>query len=140
MTTRNLALIVKDQDPLTMAASEAVQQACQRMWERRVGAVLVTDANHRLVGIFTGRDAVRAHAEGKNPAETTLSSTMTPSPDTISPERNAIEALRAMSDGGYRHLPIVGDGRILGVVSRGDFTGIELDHLERETHLWERIG
>lgn len=140
MTTRNLALIVKDQDPLTMAASQTVQHACRRMWERRVGAVLVTDANHRLVGIFTGRDAVRALAEGKNPAETTLSSTMTPGPDTISPERNAIEALRAMSDGGYRHLPIVRDGKILGVVSRGDFTGLELDRLEGETHLWERIG
>ena len=140
MTNRNLALIVKDQNPLTIAASQTVQHACQRMWERRVGAVLVTDASQRLIGIFTGRDAVRALAEGKNPAETTLASTMTPNPDTISPERTAIDALRAMSDGGYRHLPIVAGEKIRGVVSRGDFCGLELDHLERETHLWERIG
>ena len=123
-----------------MAANQTVQHACQRMCERRVGAVLVTDAKHRLVGIFTGRDAVRALAECKNLAETTLAATMTPNPDTIAPERTAIDALRAMSDGGYRHLPIVADGEILGVVSRGDFNGLELDHLENETHLWERIG
>jgi hypothetical protein len=45
-----------------------------------------------------------------------------------------------MSDGGYRHLPIVVAQKIIGVVSRGDFLGLELDRLEDETHLWERIG
>ena len=140
MTNRNLAFIVKDQNPLIMAASETVQRACQQMWERRVGAVLVTGEKHRLVGIFTGRDAVRSLAECKDSAQTTLAVTMTPNPDTIAPERTAIDALRAMSDGGYRHLPIVADGKILGIVSRGDFKGLELDRLEDETHLWERIG
>lgn len=140
MTNRNLAFIVKDQNPLIMKESETVQHACQRMWERRVGAVLVTGAKRRLAGIFTGRDAVRALAESKNPAETTLAATMTHSPHTIAPERTAIDALRAMSDGGYRHLPIVKDGKILGIVSRSDFKGLELDHLEEETNLWERIG
>jgi CBS domain-containing protein len=140
MTNRNLAFIVKDQNPLILAAGETVQHACQRMSERRVGAVLVTDEKHRLVGIFTGRDAVRALAEGRNPAETTLAVTMTSNPDTIAPERTAIDALRAMSDGGYRHLPVVAHGKILGIVSRGDFKGLELDRLEDETHLWECIG
>jgi len=140
MTNRNLAFIVKDQLPLTMAASQTVQHACQRMMERRVGAVLVTDRKHRLVGIFTGRDAVRALAQCKDSAQTTLAAAMTPNPRTIAPEHTAIDALRAMSDGGYRHLPIVADGKILGIVSRGDFKGMELDRIEDETHLWERIG
>jgi CBS domain-containing protein len=140
MTNRRLAFIVKDQDPLMLAGKESVQHACQRMWERRVGAVLVTDDKRRLVGIFTGRDAVRTLAEGKNPARTTLAATMTPNPRTIAPDRTAIDALRAMSDGGYRHLPILGNGEILGIVSRGDFKGIELERLEDEAHLWERIS
>lgn len=140
MTNRSLAFIVKEQNPLMLPAHETVQHACQRMWERHVGAVLVTDDQHRLAGIFTGRDAVRALAQGKNPVRTTLAVAMTPNPDTIAPERTAIDALRLMSDGGYRHLPIVEDGRILGIVSRGDFKGLELDRLEDETHLWERIG
>ncbi|MCC7483632.1 MAG: CBS domain-containing protein [Burkholderiales bacterium] len=139
MINRRLAYIVKDQDPVIMPASESVQRACGRMCERRVGAVLVSDGKGRLVGIFTGRDAMRAAASGTNPAKTTLAEVMTPEPRTIAPERTAIDALRAMSDGGFRHLPIVADGRILGIVSRGDFKGMELDRLEEETHLWERI-
>jgi len=45
-----------------------------------------------------------------------------------------------MSDGGYRHLPIVADGKIIGIVSRSDFQSLELDRIETETELWERIG
>ncbi len=140
MTNRKLAYIVKDQDPLMLAGKETMQNACRRMCERHVGAVLVTNDKRRLVGIFTGRDALRSLAEGKRPATTMLADVMTPNPDTIAPERTAIDALRAMSSGGYRHLPIVADGKILGIVSRGDFKGLELDRLEDETHLWERIG
>ena len=44
-----------------------------------------------------------------------------------------------MCDGGFRHVPVVEDGKIWGVVSRGDFTGMELDRLEEEEHLWECI-
>jgi len=44
-----------------------------------------------------------------------------------------------MSDGGFHHLPVVEDGRIWGIVSRGVFTGMEIDRLEEETHLWECI-
>lgn len=119
---------------------DTVAHACRCMWERRVGAVLVADAERHLAGIFTGRDAVRVLAEGRNAADTPLASVMTPQPDTIAPERTAIDALRAMSDGGYRHLPVVKDGRIVGIVSRGDFQGMEIDRLEEETGLWERIA
>ncbi|MCC6610670.1 MAG: CBS domain-containing protein [Burkholderiales bacterium] len=139
MTNRRMAYIVKDQNPLTLPPDTSVQQACQRMWERRVGAVLVADGD-RLVGIFTGRDAVRALAEGRPPADTPLSAAMTATPDTIAPEATAIEALRRMFDCGYRHLPIVDRDRIVGIVSRGDFKGLELDRLESEIWLWERIA
>lgn len=140
MTNRNLAFIVKDQNPLTLTSNQTVQHACRRMVERRVGAVLVTDAKHHLTGIFTGRDAVRALAEGKDAATTTLAAVMTHHPHTVSPQQTALDALRTMSDGGFRHLPVIADGKILGIVSRGDFKGMELDRLEDETHLWERIG
>ncbi len=139
MASRRIVFIVKDQDPVQLTATETVQRACQRMWERRVGAVLVTDGSGRLVGIFTGRDAVHSLAQGKDIAGTPLALAMTPNPDTIAPERTAIDALRMMSDGGYRHLPVVEGGRILGIVSRGDFKGLELEQMEDETYLWERI-
>ncbi len=138
MTNRSLQYIVKDQAPLTRGPEASLQQACQDMWTRRVGAVMVVDAG-RLVGIFTGRDAVHALARGFDPRHTSLAVAMTPEPDTIPPEATAIDALRQMRDCGYRHLPIVDAGRIVGIVSRGDFQGLELDRLEGEDALWERI-
>lgn len=99
----------------------------------------MTEDDHRFVGIFTGRDGVhRVLAEGKSAARTTLAKVMTPDPNTMPPGKTAIEALRLMEDGRYRHLPIVDNGKV-GIVSRFDFNGMELDRLDEETGLWERI-
>jgi CBS domain-containing protein len=139
MKKRCIAFIVKDQEPLVMEVGQTVSDACRGMWARRVGAVLVVDADRTLAGIFTGRDAVRILAEGHDGPDTTLAVAMTPHPHTIGPDDTALDALRAMSDGGYRHLPVVQGGQILGVVSRGDFNGVEFERLSDETSLWERI-
>jgi CBS domain-containing protein len=140
MTDRHMIDMVRDQNPLTLPPDATVEHACQCMRDRRVGAVLVAQPNRSLVGIFTGRDAVcRVLAEGREPATTTLADVMTPDPDTMPPGKTAVEALRLMQDGGYRHLPIIESGRIVGIVSRGDFRGLELDRLDEETGLWERL-
>jgi CBS domain-containing protein len=132
--------IVRDQKPLMLPPTATVKEACRCMRDRDVGAVLVTDADRRLVGIFTGRDAVhRVLAEGKSAARTQLAAVMTPNPRTMRPGRTAIEALRLMEDARHRHLPIVEDEKVVGVVSRFDFKGLELDRLDEETGLWERI-
>ena len=74
---RKMSDIVRNQDPLTLPPSATVREACRYMRDRRVGAVLVTESEHRLVGIFTGRDAVhRVLAEGKRAARTTLAEVM----------------------------------------------------------------
>jgi CBS domain-containing protein len=139
MTNRKLAYIVKDQTPLVLPTHETVQHACRCMRERRAGSVLVLDDQQHLKGIFTGRDAVRTIAEGKDGAATRLAEAMTHDPVTITPESRAIDALRVMCDGGFRHLPVVENGRIWGIVSRGDFKGMEIDRLDEETHLFECI-
>lgn len=137
---RKMSDIVRSQDPLTLRPHATVKEACRHMRDRRVGAVLVTGEDSRLVGIFTGRDAVhRVLAEGKSAARTKLAEVMTRDPTTLHPVKNAIEALRLMDDGRYRHLPIVEDGKVVGIVSRFDFSGLELDRLDAETGLWERI-
>jgi CBS domain-containing protein len=59
--------------------------------------------------------------------------------DTISPGKVVIAALRVMEDRRCRHLPIVDDGKVVGIVSRFDFAGIELDRLDAEAGPWERI-
>ena len=138
---RTMSDLVRNQDPLMLPPTASVQEAARRMRQRNVGAVLVAEADARLVGIFTGRDAVaRVVAEGKDPARTTLAEVMSHNPETMTPRHNAIEALRLMQDARCRHLPIVHEGRIVGIVSRGDFHGIEQDRLDAETGLWERIA
>jgi CBS domain-containing protein len=137
---RKMSEIVRNQDPLTLPSNATVGEACQCMRDRRVGAVLVTEADGRLVGIFTGRDAVhRVLAEGKRAENTKLDEVMTRDPDAMPPGKTAIEVLRLMEYGHYRHVPIVENGMVVGIVSRFDFSGLELDRLDEETGLWERI-
>ncbi len=140
MTDRSMAEIIRNQTPVTMPATASVQMACKAMHKRRIGAVLVTDTKGKLTGIFTGRDAVRFLAAGKDPAATTLRMVMTRKPHTMPPGRTAIEALRLMRDGGFRHVPVVEEEAIVGIVSRGDFRGLEHDRLDVETGYWERIA
>lgn len=89
---RHMFDIVKNQNPLMLPPSTPVQQACRSMRNRRVGAVLVTAPDGRLLGIFSGRDAVgRVLAEGKDAAKTMLAEVITPEPHTIPPAKVAIE-------------------------------------------------
>jgi CBS domain-containing protein len=137
MTNRQLAEILKDQTLLTLGEQASVQEACQHMWESHKGSVLVIDLDQRLLGIFTGRDAVRTLAEGKSAETTSLGQAMTRNPVTVAPTTRAIDALREMNDCGIRHLPVLENDKILGVVSRGDFKGMEIDRLDEDDHLAE---
>jgi CBS domain-containing protein len=136
---REMAEIIRNQKPLALPHGATVQEACKQMHRRKVGAVLVVDEKQRLVGIFTGRDAVRVLAQGKGADTVPLRQFMTRKPATLPPRRTAIEAMRIMRDGGFRHIPVVDNGVAIGVVSRGDFRGLELDRLDEETGIWERM-
>lgn len=137
---RQLRDIVWDQKPVMLPPSATVQEACRAMHDCRVGSVVVAGADGRLAGIFTGRDAVcRVLAPGKDPATTRLGDVMTPDPATMSPGQSALDALRLMWDGGFRHLPLVKAGRVVGVVSRGDFKGYEHQQHDEERDLWEHM-
>lgn len=137
---RRMSDIVRNQNPLTLPPVATVRQACECMRERKVGAVLVVDQDRHLLGIFTGRDAIgRVLAEGKDSETTRLADVMTPNPRAVPPEHSAVDALRLMHDLGCRHVPIVEKDRVVGVVSRADFRGLEVDRLDEETGLWERI-
>lgn len=137
---RQLHDIVFDQKPLTLPLSATVKEACQAMRERGAGSVLVTAADGTLAGIFTGRDAVcRVLAVGADATSTRLLDVMTANPATLSPNQTAIDALRLMWDKGFRHVPLLKAGRILGVVSRGDFQGYEHSRHEHERELWENM-
>lgn len=140
MTNRAIGAICRNQRPLTLPEDVNVMEACAAMCERHVGAVLVTDRKGGLAGIFTARDAVyRVLSEGRDARTTALGTVMTRSPATMRPDQTAVDALRLMSDGGFRHVPVTDGPRIVGVVSAGDMRGLERARLDEETGLWERI-
>jgi CBS domain-containing protein len=102
--------------------------------------VLVADGQGRLLGIFTGRDAVRrVLAEGRDADRATLAEVMTREPATVPPRAAAMEALRLMRDGGFDHVPVVEGGRAVGLVSHGHFLGLEQTRLEEETRTFETL-
>jgi CBS domain-containing protein len=137
---RKLADIGFNRQPLTMPPDARVRDACGAMHDAHTDSVLVVDPRGRLLGIFTDRDAVcRVIAARKDADTTTLDEVMTAAPDTLTPDTSAIEALRMMWDGGYRHIPIVDCGRLLGVVSRADFKAADRNRLEEERDLWEHM-
>ncbi|MGE0418102.1 MAG: cyclic nucleotide-binding/CBS domain-containing protein [Acetobacteraceae bacterium] len=136
---REMAEIIRNQQPVCLPPSANVRTACEAMHEKRIGAILVVDGDGRLVGIVTGRDVVRIIADGMDPVATLLDDVMTRGPDVMPPRSTAIEALRLMRDGGFRHVPVCEGGKPVGIVSRGDFRGLEHDRLDVETGLWERI-
>jgi CBS domain-containing protein len=87
------------------------------MANRNAGAVLVIE-DERLVGIFTERDIViRVVARGLDAQTTRLGDVMTPAPDTIDPDKPFGYALLRMHERGFRHLPVVRDGKVVGIVS-----------------------
>ena len=108
---------------ITASSSETVADAAARMRERGVGSTVVVD-DSRPTGILTERDLVRLVAAGADPTSSKVSEWMTETPDTIDPQEEVAQALRTLSVRGYRHLPVVADGRLTGIVSIRDLMKI----------------
>jgi CBS domain-containing protein len=120
MPLRSLRSIVAGQPPATAEKSTTVLDAALLMKEKGKGALLVVDGS-RLIGIFTERDALfRVIAARRDPAATLLADVMTAHPQTMSPDEPLVKALRVMHTRGFRHLPVVEQGRPLGIVSARD--------------------
>ncbi len=138
MIQRHMADIIR-REPVTMRGSTTVQEACQVMRKHRIGAIMVVNEQGEIEGIFTGRDVVYLLADGRSPAHTHLDMVMTRRPDHLPPEHSAMDALRLMHEGGYRHVPVVAHGKVVGIVSHGDFRHFEHARLDEETGVWERL-
>jgi signal-transduction protein with cAMP-binding, CBS, and nucleotidyltransferase domain len=141
MPQRPIRSVIAKQKILTATAEITVTDAARLMKKKSVGAVMVVKDNGRLAGIFTERDAVfRVLAEGRDPKTTRLSDVMTPQPQTITPEKPFGHALLMMYESGFRHVPVVEDGKPVGMVSARDVLGPELQEFESELQRRTRIG
>ena len=139
MPTRSVRDVIAGRKPITAPARTTVSAAARLMKKHHVGAVMVVDSGH-LAGIFTERDAVfRVLAEGCNPSTTHLSDVMTTEPRTIDAGKAVGHALMMMYDGGFRHVPVVENGKPLGMISARDALGPELHEFEADLVQREHI-
>jgi len=120
-------MIIEQREVASSPGAVTVSEAARLMREKRVGAVAVVEEG-QLVGIFTERDALfRIVAEGRDPQTVRLAEVMTPNPQTIHPDKPFADALHIMYEGGFRHVPVVEDGRPIGIISARDALGPELE-------------
>ncbi len=106
----------------TVGPEDTVGEAVAVMAQNRIGSVLIMDGE-RLLGIFTERDTVRALSQAHDAARHEIVSWMTHNPTTVAPDVDAEDALRTMLDSGFRHLPVVENGKVIGMVSMRDLAG-----------------
>jgi CBS domain-containing protein len=104
-------------DVLTVEPSDTIGEAAEKMNAANVGAVVVVEDMVRVVGIVTERDLLRAVAQRARAAEARVRTWMTENPMTVEPETTVEDAAKIMFERNFRHLPVVKDGRPLGIVS-----------------------
>jgi CBS domain-containing protein len=130
MSIRSLrSVVAAKKPPVMIPAATTVAEAARQMRDANTGAAIVLEGT-RLAGIFTERDALfRVLAVARDPRVTPVALVMTRDPQTIHPDKPVDEALRMMHEGRFRNVPVVEDGRPLGMVSVRDALDPELAEL-----------
>lgn len=120
------------------APGATVRKVARQMARLNAGAVLVIERD-RLIGIFTERDmAFRVVAAGLDPEATELREVMTRDPQTVAPDRPFGYALALMHERGFRHLPVLDKGKLVGLISARSAMDPELEEFRAEAHRRER--
>lgn len=122
----------------SIAADAPVLEAIKHMAEHRIGALLVMRGD-ALVGVVSERDYARkVILQGRSSAQTAVADIMNNQPLTIGPDTDVFECMRLCTDSRVRHLPVMEDGKVIGVISIGDLVKVVIDsqaeqieHLER---------
>ena len=117
-------------DVLTVDPTASIGEAAEKMVAAGVGAILVVEDFVRIVGICTERDILRAVAQRARAAEARVRQWMTEDVVTIEPETTIEAAARMMFERKFRHLPVVKDGRSLGIVSLRELSRWEFEHAQ----------
>ena len=108
-------------DLVSLGPEATVAEAARLLTENRISSCLIMDGEATL-GIFTERDIVRALSQRSDAGDFAVREWMTPEPTTVPSSTGISESLQIMLDGGYRHLPVKDEGRIVGIVSMRDIS------------------
>ena len=127
MTTIKQVLDRKGHDVLTVRPDDTVLHALEQMASRNVGAVIVTE-NDAPVGIFTERDYARnVILKGRSSSNTPIRDIMVPDVVFVQPDQTVDECMAIMSEKRFRHLPVLQEGKLAGIISIGDLVKTIID-------------
>lgn len=123
----------KGHDVARVTPTATIAEVVQQLAARRIGAVIVMDAAHQLLGIVSERDIVGSLAEhGSRTLEMTAAQLMTRNLHTATIATTVVQATTMMTEGRFRHLPVMDGNRLLGIVSIGDVVKARLSQQEQE--------
>ena len=116
---------------ISVTRTDSVRDIARLLYENRIGAVLVVESG-AIVGIVSERDIVGALHRHESVLDCTAAEVMTAPVHTVPPGMSVVAGLAEMTDRRFRHLPVVEDGRCLGLVSIGDLVKRRIDDADRE--------
>lgn len=124
----------------TIAENNSLAVAAERLTARKIGALMVRSADGGVAGILSERDIVRRVAAGGSAAlEETVSSAMTANVVSCTPTDLAHSLLARMTEGRFRHMPVMEDGELVGIVSIGDVVKAHISEIEMEKEAMENM-
>jgi CBS domain-containing protein len=124
----------KGNDVLTIEPTADLASAVKILSERRIGALVVTGADHRVIGIISERDIVRVLGErGSQALAVPVAEVMTRRVVTCGSKETISEIMERMTAGKFRHVPVVEDERLIGIISIGDVVKSRLQEMEHES-------
>ncbi len=130
----SIILAGKSREVVSVEPNATLAAAVALLAEQRIGAVIVLGVDRRIVGILSERDIVRALAEhGAGVLDEPVSRLMTRKVSTCTEADTVSSIMERMTDGKFRHLPVVEQGRLAGIISIGDVVKHRLREMERDT-------
>jgi CBS domain-containing protein len=132
--TVSIILAGKGREVVTIEPAASLAAAARLLAEKRIGAVLILGADRRIAGIISERDIVRALADrGANALDEPVSRTMTRRVETCNESETVSNIMERMTVGKFRHMPVVDQGHVVGMLSIGDIVKHRVQEMERES-------
>ena len=127
-------LAAKGGDVITIEPTATIAAAAALLTEKRIGALVIVGAGGRVAGILSERDIVHTLAKrGRQALDEPLSQAMTREVATCGPDDEITSLMERMTDGKFRHMPVIDGGKLAGIVSIGDIVKQRVDEMERES-------
>ncbi|MBL8578909.1 MAG: CBS domain-containing protein [Mesorhizobium sp.] len=126
-------LEAKGHDVVTLGPNEKLSEAIKLLAERRIGALVITNGDRKIVGILSERDVVRTiNREGASALDFIVRDVMTPKVNICNEHHTVNEVMEIMTRGRFRHLPVEKNGQLDGIISIGDVVKRRIEDVERE--------